>query len=420
MGRSLSFCFILIAMAGCIEEIPIETEIEARIQINDILIVESTLTDELKNHEVLLSRGSNFGNDSIINFERNAIVSVLGDNGTTFTFSEQEPGRYISNTQFAAQQNVTYQLQVATVDGGNYESTEVRIIGQSSLDAIYAERIIADTGVEGMAIYVDSSNPEGDFNDYRYTFEETYKIIAPSWSFLELEILTEGDPTTGEFPDVIVAERKQEEQTCFNTVQSQGIILSEGAVLDNNQKNRNLVRFINRENAIISHRYSILVKQLLQSPEAAKFYRTLLQFSQNESLFSEIQPGFIEGNLSATNDNDRVVLGYFGVASVVERRLFFDYADFFPNEPLPPYFDGLNCDNFIAPILGNPERDGPIPPFVTCAEPLIDQIKREAVEYFETNTNPPGECQGPYLVTLRPCGDCTALGTNVIPEFWTE
>jgi len=133
-----------------------------------------------------------------------------------------------------------------------------------------------------------------------------------------------------------------------------------------------------------------LVKQFLQTVEAAKFYRTLLQFSQNENLFSEVQPGFLEGNISSAsgNINDRVI-GFFSVASVTEQRLFFNYADY-----LPP-----------------PEGCG-------GARSLVELIKLDRIEFVEVSAKE--LCQGPYLVTQRPCGDCTVLGSNVEPEFWME
>lgn len=413
-------------LQSCIEEVPIAEGPESPVSIEDILIVEATITDEFKSQEVLLSRGSSFSGAGVVNFERNATVRVLDEVGNTYIFEEQAPGRYVSSTPFSAQQGVDYRLSLITEDGVAYESETSRINGTSRIDAIYAERTTSDNGVEGMAIFVDSSSPGGEVNDYRYTYEETYKIIAPNWTAFEFEILSEGevivDDNTGEteiiYPDVALVPRAREEQTCFNTVSSTDIILSDGVPTGGTELKRNLIRFIGREDAIISHRYSILVKQFLQSAEAAEFYRTLLQFSQNQSLFSEVQPGLIEGNITSVSDENAVAIGLFNVAGVTERRLFFDYEDFFPGEALPPYFGTVNCERYFAPILGNPERDGPIPPNETCGESLVDLIKGERIEFVESNV--PGECEGPYLVTQRECGDCTALGSNVVPEFWVD
>lgn len=422
--KILRYILILFLFHACIEEVPIQTDLQSSFPVEDILVVEATITDELKPQEIYLSRGSNFANDSIVNFERNAQVSVMDELGNAFTFNEESPGKYVSSISFAASKNVGYELLVTTSNGLEYQSEMSGISGSSNIDDIYAERIVSDSGVEGMAIYVDSSNPNGDLNDYRYTYDETYKIIAPNWTAVEFEILQETLEFTEDgmpiYPNVALVEREQEEQVCYNTVASNAIILSNGAALNTSQIGRNLVRFINRDNPILSHRYSILVKQLLQTPEAAKFYRTLLQFSQSENLFSEIQPGLIEGNISGKNTDD-LVIGFFNVASVTEKRLFFNYSEFFPGEELPPYFDGLNCNTVFSPPLEDPTKDGPYS-LLECGfpRPLIDYLKSEEIEFFEANTNPPPICQGPYLVTQRKCGDCTTLGSNIIPDFWIE
>jgi len=429
--RTLLFMTIVAFVFSCVEEVDIEGSVGSDTVAEDILVVESTITDEFKNQQVLLSRASSFENDSTLS-EAGAQVTVTDELGNTFSFGDQGDGIYVSLSPFAVQEGTAYQLSIRTVRGEEVVSDWVTSVGQSSIDGLYAERIFSDNGVEGMAIYADSSNPLEGFNNYRYTYEETYKIIAPNWTSREFEIIREDieqiiDPDTGEvietlYPDVRLVLREEEEQVCYNTVLSNDIILSDGSLLDQNTIRRNLVRFISRDDPILSHRYSILVRQLLQSPAASEYYRTLLQFSQNESVFSAVQPGAIEGNLESTLDGVPAdVIGFFDVASVAESRLFFNYADFFPGEDLPPYFDSVNCDRLLSPPLGNPERDGPVgPDGCSNLEPLIPRIQREAVEFFLTNSDPPPDCDGPYLVTQRACGDCTVLGSNVVPDFWIE
>jgi len=431
MKKVIYIFVMLICNFSCIEEVAIDTQLQAEVAIESILIVEATITDELIHQEVILSRGSNFANDSLVNYENNAVVTIIDDIGTTFSFTGSENGKYLSSEPFAAQNGRSYALFITTNDGEKYESESVVSAGVSTIDNVFAERIISNNEVEGMAIFVDSSNPSGDFNNYRYTYEETYKIIAPNWTSSEFEIIQAEfeqvfDENTGElievlYPDVSLVPRTQEEEICYNTVVSNSIILSDGLILNENSIDKNQVRFINRNNPILSHRYSILVKQFLQSPDAANFYNTLFQFSQSESLFSEIQPGLIEGNIKSTSNAENIVIGYFEVASVTTERLFFNYEDFFPEEALPPYFNDLNCNNVFAPPLYNPSRDGEIP-LDECGIPrsLISYLQAEEIEFLLGNANPPGLCQGPYFVTQRACGDCTALGSNIVPDFWTE
>jgi len=421
---------IFYLLQSCVEEVPIATEVESAIAIEEVLVVEATLTDERKRQGVILSRGSSFANDSITTFVQNATVSVIDDQGNVFDFIEGAPGHYESAQIFGGQEDTSYRLEIRTDQGVGYRSEWVEMQGRSVIEDVYAQRIVSSSGSEGMGIFVDSANPNGELNDYRYTYEETYKIIAPNWTPFEFEIIREAtevirDTATDSiieilYPDVRLIPRAQEEQVCYNSSISTDIILSDGLALTENRIRGNLVRFINRSNPIISHRYSILVKQYLQSPDARAFYRKLLQFSQNASLFSEVQPGFLEGNMFSEGDEAPLVIGFFNVASVAERRLFFNYEDFFSGEALPPYFGTVNCDRLIAPILGNPLRDGPPPPGpFECADGLIPQIFSKNIEFFDFN-DVPDVCEGPYLVTQRECGDCTALGSNVEPDFWED
>lgn len=127
-------------------------------------------------------------------------------------------------------------------------------------------------------------------------------------------------------------------------------------------------------------------------------------------MFSEIQTGFLESNISSENDNSKV-LGYFQVSSVDSKRLYFNYVDVFPDEEPPPYF--INCNFLGAPRLSVPN----------VGSPLIDGIKSGLIKYVGENENSPpfgDDDYAPFLTTPRVCGDCTALGSNVRPSFWED
>lgn len=424
-------------MESCIEPFEFETR-----EVDTILIVEATLTDELSRQKVLLGKAADLENVNIPAFRNNvntsstpensevdtripetdALVSIVDDKGTTYSFAEEEACIYRSEMAFATEIGTSYQLRITTSNGVSYNSDFREAAGRSNLKEVYAERIINDTGEEGMAIYADGEDETNSRQYFGYTYEETYKIIAPNWTSREFEIIREelefdqfNNPL---YPDVQLVFREQEEQVCFKTLNSTAIKLTNTDLLDRSISERKLIRFINRNNPILSHRYSILVTQYVISDETHSYYRTLNNFASNASLFSEVQPGFLEGNIRGDNPED-LAIGYFDVSSVSQKRLFFDYVDFFEGEDLPPYFFNVNCSRRLSPPLGDPERDGPPSPFGACPEPLIDRIKRETIEFTFVN-GAPLICEGPYLVTPRICGDCTALGTNVKPDFWID
>lgn len=285
---------------------------------------------------------------------------------------------------------------------------------------MYAERIIDDNGKEGIGIFIDASHSNSDSPYFRYIFDETYKIIAPNWTPFEFEIIQEEFEVLpdGEvrYPDVRLVPRAREEMICYRTDPSRQIILSNTLGLEEPKLERFLVRFIPRDNPILSHRYSILIQQFGISRESYTFYENLKKFSSSSLVFSQIQPGLLEGNIRHINGDNKAV-GYFDIATEITQRIYFNYTDFFAGEDLPPYFGTVICDRLLSPPLENPNRDGP--PALNCPQPLVPRINLGLVEYLEVNGSP-DQCEGPYFVTPTICGDCNVIGSNVAPSFWTE
>ena len=375
---------------GCIEPFEIKNEINS---LESLLVIETTLTDEMKAQMIILSQSTSFLQGTSVP-EYGATVSIDTDFGETFDFTEQTSGQYVSDQDFRAEEGVGYQMRITRSNGDMYESDVVLLQGKSKIDSVYAERIINGTGEEGIGIFIDSEESSVSNRFFRYSYEETYKIIAPNWDPFGFNVFTNDSGERG----FNVLAREEEQLICYNTLQSSTIIQADTEDITHSNLSGFRVRFIDRSNFIIGHRYSILVKQVLQTPEASEFYRLLENFSASESVFTNAQPGFINGNISAV-DTDQPTLGYFNVVSISEKRLFFNYEDFFPDEPLPPY--PFECTVYTPSILA------------------IEDILNNRVSYVGDNENPE-EGQLPYFVTSRPCGDCTALGSNIVPDFWIE
>ena len=387
---------LLLSMNGCIE--PFDVEV---IDFESALVVEATITNEMKSQRIFLTRTFEFDAEGP-SPERNANVRVLAGSGNTFAFQEVEPGIYESEQAFAAQQGASYQLLVTTGDGRSYSSVPTALSQATQIDDLRAERITNDDGQDGVAILVDSFDPSGNSVNYRYTYEESYKIIAPFWNPEDLAVLEgPGIPPC----QVEVVPREQPEEVCFATDVSNEIILTDTNDLEEDRVDNFMVRFINSENFIISHRYSILVKQFVQSNAAYNFYETLNEFSGSESLFSETQPGFLEGNVRSDENENEKVLGFFDVSAVAQQRIFFNYDDLYPGEDLPPY---INPCRVVAPPIATPGG---------CV--LSVQVELNLVRYVNENTAPQ-QGEGPFLVVPRVCGDCTEIGSTEPPEFWIE
>lgn len=437
------FTLVILALAACVEEIPIETDAQDVQKASRALVVEATLTDSVRTQAVVLSRVADFTNDSIVAFdiedpstylfpteemserpvlyESGARVRVEDDAGQTVDFVEGEPGRYFSAVPFGATVGRSYRLHVVLSNGDQVSSDFETLSGSAALSNLQARRLTDPVLGDGIGFYVDSRSTSGAAY-LRYTFDETFKVIAPFWNPQDFR-LSNYDPCADPVEYTLeVVNRPQEEQVCYRTQHSDAIVLASTEGLSGNEVRDFRVHFIPRSDFKIAHRYSILVKQHAENLGSYLFYDRLRNFSAQGNVFSQVQPGTLEGNLQAEPGSDLLVIGYFSVSSAVQQRLFLNFEDYFPGEPEPPFVvpcflrsslesHATRCPE--VPVMGG----GTLCPLsvielldlgriISYAGPYQDEI--EAI------------CPGPHSYVPRVCGDCTVLGSNVPPDFWTE
>ncbi len=400
---------------GCIE--PFEAETQG---FESALVVDARLTNEEKQHQVLLSRARPFEQDTIIP-ERNAMISIIENSGTTYEFEESAPGHYVSTSVFGAKTGQDYQLKISTSDGGSYVSTTETMPENVPIADLEVKRETNDLGEDGVAVFLENSSFGNQPRYFRYDYEENYKIIAPNWDPFEFDIIDSIACTDGDAFEVATKPKKSlKGRICYGKNVSNDIILASTVNLEGNTITDFKVRFVNRENFILTHRYSILVNQYSQSVDAHSYYQNLEAFSVSESVFSEIQPGFLSGNIISENDSEQKVIGYFETAAISSQRIYFNYEDLFPEEPLPEY--PFNCAT-----LGNPRLipqgyhctmgssgvcDG------NCESPLISQIQANLLVFAAEKE--PTDFIAPFLTLPFACGDCSVLGSDIKPDFWID
>jgi len=217
-----SLTLVVLQLGSCIEEIDFENEI-----FENALVIDATITNEDKQHEIFLSRTFQF-EDIDPNPESNATVKVIG-NGTIYEFKEEKAGRYVSQSTFQALPNVDYQLQISASNGRNYSSSPIQLTPITQIDALYAVRETNDDGANGMSMYVDTFDPTGNSKYYRYEYEETFKVEPPS--FVSQDLVEDFHPIDLDDPcegrcSVKFVFRSQDKRICYRTETSQGINLT--------------------------------------------------------------------------------------------------------------------------------------------------------------------------------------------------
>lgn len=380
--------FLLIFItAGCTEQYVLQTN-----TFEEALVVEATITNELKKQEIKISKTYRFEENGPT-FEAGAEVFITDNTGNKFEFEEQS-GIYISISEFKAIPDRKYQLNILTNDGRSYTSSTEILPTENEIESIIPT-VETINGQRGVQINVNSYDPSKTSKYYRYEYEETYKIIAPRWVYQKAVV-------TGP-QEVSIIPRTEEAEICYGTKNSNDIILTTTASL-NEDRVHFPVRFISDQDYIITHRYSILVRQYVQSLAAQTYYKTLKKISGSGSILSPTQPGFFYGNLRSEDNPNEKVIGFFEVSSVSSKRMFFNYRDLFPTENLPPYY--TECELISLKFCFGPGT--------TCrGDDIIDYINSNTlVLYYRDHLT------NYYNLFPTPCGDCTSFSSNIKPSFW--
>lgn len=384
---------------GCTEPYEIET-----VDYESVLVVESTITNENKQQIVKLSRTSTLENPGIL-IENNANVTVTGSNGESFGFSQNgDSGEYLSNEAFTASPNVQYTLNISTQDGKTYTSSQVTLPSTVEMDEVYIERIEDLTqDKDGVQVLVNTEDPTGNAQYFRYEYEETYKIVAPHPSPFDAEIINY-NPSDGTYEVVLTP--KEPEEICYSSEHSIGINQTTTTELNENRVFRFPVRYLSKLDPKIQTRYSILVKQYVQSVEAFTFYKIVKELGSVESLLSQSQPGYIAGNMVSENDSNEKVLGFFEASSVTEKRIFFNYEDLGLQKP--PYF--IDCEPLLLDYNDATELDN---------DPNERQIIYTYLTYFDYQVIRLSQSTL-YTIVQPECSVCTYFSSNIRPDFWVD
>ncbi|MBE9575272.1 DUF4249 domain-containing protein [Flavobacterium proteolyticum] len=389
--KSLLLLFIVCNLS-CTEPYVLQSDV-----YQNSLVVEATLTNELKHHEVKLTRTSRL-NESQPEIETGAFVRIIGDDGSSYNFEEID-NLYKSENEFQAQPGILYKLVIETSTGKTYSSNLEKLPSSSTLESVVPFVETNNDGIRGVAIKVNSYDPSATSNFYRYTYEETFKIVVPKWSNEKLTFTSNND--------IIISLRDDPNtQVCYRTEKSNEILLTS----TNNQTEDRVtnfpILFIPQQTTKIAHRYSINVTQYVENYNTYVFYNTLKNFSSSGNVLSQIQPGEVVGNIKCETNPGETVVGIFNVASVSTKRLFFNYVDLFPGEPLPEYYGRCEVQVYDKSCLS---RIDPCAAFGYFN--LKYAYEAGQIVYF----NSEGDL---FEMVDTFCGDCRVLGSNVIPPFW--
>lgn len=317
-------------------------------------------------------------------------VTIMDDRGYQEVLSETEPGTYRSDSSgLKGQVGFRYRLQVESPEGDTYlsEFEELKVpVGVDSVfvNAEYREHEDYDYAIQGYQFYVNTRLAEKDSNYYLYDLERTYEYHS------DFPIYFWYDGKLHVFPDA------DSLNVCWKTDKIFEIFTGTTSGLSEPVLTSFPLHFVYFNNREFSVRYSLLIRQLTISERAYEFWNSVREQNFTGDDIYMKMPYQVRGNMSNLFDPDEPVLGYFMVAGMDERRLFFDRPGY------PVEMDYWQCVLSIADY----EEYG-------WMFRIID--KREFPIYVTMDGS------GRRAVPNPACVDCQRNGgTLEKPDFWTS
>lgn len=373
MNKRPVILFILMTfITGCVVQFIPDVDEE-----KEYLVVEGLITNQEVCYKVKVSRASNLGVKNTISPVKGALVIVKDDFGNAYPFAEKKPGLYVSDSiEFRGRSGRKYSLHI-TDSEHSYESDVMEMRAVPEIDSIYADleynpSYSLGNPVPGYQVYLNTGDPSGQCNFYRWNYEETWEFRIPYV-----------------YPSTI------KNRICWKHALSDNLYLKNATTLKENKITSFPLNFITTETDRLKVRYSILLNQYSLNEKEYLYWEKIQKVTGNVGGLYDVIPSSIRGNLYCSDDPSEKVLGYFSVSSVTSRRLFIEnklinFPDFYSKCPVDTVpvsepISALNTSVFIIALLND------FPPTFGSFYVLTDK---------------------------KECIDCTLNGSNIMPPYW--
>jgi hypothetical protein len=333
---------------------------------------------------VNLSRTQNLS-DSIQSVlpETGAQVSVAGVNGDVYPLTEQSSGAYTAS-QLNLNNNEKYQLKIITSNGKEYLSDSIPVKITPAIDSVTWAN-----NSTGVAIYVNTHDPQNNTRYYRWDFIETWEYrtkINSSFDWIG------GQVVTRDSNDLIYY--------CWSSDNSTTLNIATSAKLAQDIINESPLTNIPSGSEKINNEYSILVKQYAITEDEFNYLQNIKTYTEQLGGLFDPQPSYIAGNIHCISVPAERVIGYISASTVTEQRIFINNTQVGPWD-YTPYYQNFTCKQFLVPpdsmnyYFPSPGAAGP---YVLLGQPDMG----------------PG-----YIIITAECADCrTNGGTNIKPSYW--
>ncbi|HVB02521.1 MAG TPA: DUF4249 domain-containing protein [Chitinophagaceae bacterium] len=337
------------------------------------LVVEGFINTGNGPTDFMLTRTSSLSGISQPAPELNAQVSVEDGQGNIFPLTEIGNGNYTLSS-LGSDTTGKFRLQIHTADGEQFISDYDSAVSTPPIDSV-------SWGLESgdLHIYVNSHDPTGQVDYYRWNYQETWEFHSYYKSYLEWL----GGAVVARPPG-------QEAYTCWHADQSTDILISSASGLSSDIISRFPLTVVADHSKQISVLYSILVDQFGMSQAAYQYWQALEKNTEQTGTIFDPLPFTADGNLHCVTNPAEKVIGFVSAGSEQQQRIFISNAALPADWNIEP-----DCPLVVVPADS-------VQFFFGISELL--PISQDGVSA--------------YFASEATCVDCTLTGTNVKPSFW--
>lgn len=375
---TLCYCALLMGLlSGCIDSYTPDVLANP----NSFLVVDGFINSRGVT-TINLSRTVNLQNTGKVPVEAKATVYIEEEAGQRYPLAESKAGTYQSAALTLSTARKV-RLRIKTAAQKEYASDYTTVKVTPPIDSVSWR--IQEGGVQ---VFANAHDETAQSRYYRYEYDETWEFTSAFNTYLEFNA-----------KEYKVQRRFDDIYHCWRTETPTTIKLVNTMKLAQDKVAEYPLTLLPSTSEKLATRYSIMVRQYALSVEEYAYWEALGKNTENIGTLFDALPTQLTGNIHSLTDASETVLGFVGVHSLVQKRIFIHYTQLPRNWRFKTGYEG--CVSEIVPIPGEPGKSDPLQYFVAGAFiPLADRR------------------DGSYLIGSADCVDCRLRGTNVKPSFW--
>ena len=369
---------------------------------NGYLVVEGAINSGSDSTFITVSRTVNLDSVSF-KPELHAILAVQGDNNASYPLIELGKGRY-GCAGLNLDNSHQYRLSIKTANNAMYLSAFLPVLNSPPIDSVSYDTKGALT-IPGLNVYVTTHDQAGKILYYRWEYNETWVFHSAYSSYF----YSNGD--------TVLTRNQTTDQVyqCWATDTSSSILLGSSAKLSQDIIYKMPLTSVVSTSEKVEDEYSILVKQYALTPDAYDFYTNLKKNTESLGSIFDPEPSQLNGNILCETNPMEPVIGYIGVGSTSDVRIFVTTRQLPTWQTIPFYTNCmLEFDKNQQCCFFNYFGQNEVNEYINYN---IGHYSNPFIPIDPILAGPVGPVIG-YTASTRECVDCTLRGTNKKPAFW--